>query len=421
MKILHLVHAYSPAIGGSEYLVQQVAEYMANVHGDDVTVFTTFAYNSGLFTGRTKEAIPQSQEQETINNVRVKRFPVKNRWAKVLYIIQYILYRLHFPGSGFWRMLYYGPLAPRMKQAIYNRDADVIVCAPFPLNHMNYAFKSRNKTPVVLTGCMHTEDRHGFHNPRIKKLIQKAHRYIALTGHEKEFLVHRWGIDKEKIAVIGVGIDERAPEPPDKVKEVRTAAGFPQDSPMIAFVGQHGLHKGIDTLITAMAGVWRDIPEARLLIAGSSTPFTGDFKKLAQKVDRLHTAKGKPPHIFFMDNIDSNRKYEVLEACDIFASPSGFESFGITLVEAWSKKKPVVACDISATRSLIRDKESGFLVEYKNHRQLAKILIKLINDPVLRERTGVNGCDIWRKNFTTSVIGKQYRDIYGKIVPSSKQ
>lgn len=421
MKILHLIHAYSPAIGGSEYLVKQVAEYLANEAGDDVTVFTTFAYNSGLFTGRSKEAMPETRKHETINNVKVRRFPVTNRWAKLLYIIQYILYRLRFPGNGFWRMLYYGPISPQMKQAVMESDADIIVCAPFPLNHMSYGFKNRKKAPVVLTGCMHTADRHGFHNPRIEKLVRKAHGYIALTRHEKEFLVQKWGVDEEKITVIGVGIEERAPEPPAKVKKIREIAGFPQDAPMIAFVGQHGLHKGIDTLIKAMPAVWQESPGARLLIAGGATPFTEDFKKLAADAGREYTAAGGGARIFFLDNIDEDRKYEILEACDIFASPSGFESFGITLLEAWSKKKPVVACDILATRSLIQHDKTGFLAEYRDHRQLAGTLIKLLQDPALRERTGANGFEKWRKNYTKSIIGKQYRGVYGKILLSSNK
>jgi len=408
MKILHLIHAYYPAVGGSEYLMQQVSEYLVNSSGDDVTVFTTFAYNSGLFTNPRVEPMPGNKAEETINNVKIKRFPVINRWAKILYVIQYILYRLRFPGNGFLRMLYYGPISPEMKKAAADFDGDVIVSAPFPLNHMNYGLKNKNKIPAILVGCMHTADKHGFHNPRIKKMIRDARGYIALTPDEKDFLVGQWRIDPAKIEVIGVGIDTCHPDSSTNAINIREEINCGAKAPVIVFVGQHGLHKGIDTLIRAMPRVWKKYPGTRLIIAGGTTPFTKRFKRLAQMMesDRIH----------FMDDVEKNKKYEILEACDIFASPSGFESFGITILEAWSKKKPVIACNIEATRHLIRDGETGFLVEYKNIPQLEEILIRLIENPNLGKKAGEKGWQKLQKNYTKEIIGEKYRNFYDKII-----
>ena len=425
MKILHLIHAYYPAIGGSEYLVQQVSEYLVNSTGDDVTVFTTFAYNSGLFTNPRVEPMPGNKTEETINNVKIKRFPVINQWAKILYVIQYIFYRLRFPGNGFLRMLYYGPISPEMKKAVENFDGDVIVSTPFPLNHMNYGFKNKNKIPVILVGCMHIADKHGFHNHRFKKMIGKAKGYIALTPYEKDFLVNKWGIDAAKIEVIGVGIDSHHLDKSSKTIHIREDIGCGPKDPVIAFVGQHGLHKGIDTLIKAMLLVWGKFPNTQLIIAGGTTPFTARFKyqagmiELAMRAslfDDNHVPPRPPGRIHFIDDVDENKKYEILETCDIFASPSGFESFGITILEAWSKKKPVIACDIQATRHLIRDGDTGFLIEYKNSSQLAETLMKLIDSPGLRKKIGEKGYKKLQKNYTKEIIGEKYRRFYDKIL-----
>jgi glycosyltransferase involved in cell wall biosynthesis len=414
MKILHLIHAYHPAIGGSEYLMQQVSEYLVNETGDDVTVFTTFAYNSGLFTNPRVEPMTENRSEETINNVKIKRFPVINQWAKILYIIQYILYRLRFPGNGLLRMLYYGPISPKMKKAVEDFKGDVIVSAPFPLNHMNYGFQNKNKTPVTLVGCMHIADKHGFHNSRIKKMIRKAKGYIALTPYEKDFLVNQWGINAAKIEVIGVGIDTLHPNRNTNAINIKEELGCGAKDPVIAFVGQHGLHKGIDILIRAMPRVWGKFPNTQLIIAGGTTPFTKRFKRLAQMTELPPT---RPPgRVHFMEDVDENKKYEILETCDIFASPSGFESFGITILEAWSKKKPVIACDIEASGHLIRDGDTGFLVPYKNIRQLSDTLIRLIDDPSLRKKIGEKSWQKLQKNYTKEIIGEKYRNFYDKIV-----
>ena len=391
-------------------MIQQVSEYLAHQAGDDVTVFTTFAYNSGLFTKPGSRPMPETRKEEVIGNVKIKRFPVINRWAKILYIIQYILYRLRFPGNGFFRMLYYGPVSPMMKKAVEEFDADVIVAAPFPLNHMSYGFKNKKRAPVILVGCMHTLDKHGFHNPRIRRMIRQADGYIALTPHEKDFLVNRWGIEAAKIEVIGVGIDNRVPVSKTGSEKIRKEIGCDPRDPLIAFLGQHGLHKGIKTLIRAMPRVWQEFPKAHLIIAGGTTPFTASFRQLADSI-----GKSKKKRIYFFDNIDEKQKYEILGASDIFASPSGFESFGITILEAWKQKKPVTACNIEATRNLISDGETGFLVEYKNERQLAETLIRLIENPGLRKSAGEKGYEKLKKNFTKEIIGEKYRKLIQRV------
>jgi glycosyltransferase involved in cell wall biosynthesis len=424
MKILHVVHAYWPAIGGSEFLMQQVSEYLANKAEEDVTVYTTFAYNTSLFTTPHAPSLPEDKKEETLNGVKIRRFPVRNRWGKVLYVLQYILYRLRVWGNGRVRMLFYGPISPQMKKAIKKSSADIIAAAPFPLNHTNYVFKNQGKKPVVLIGCIHTTDKHGFTNPRIIKNIKRADGYIALTQHEKEYLTHQWGIDEKKICVIGVGIEvDTEPTPPGQ-QILRKLLEIAESDPIIAFVGQHGLHKGIETLLLAMPLVWHRFPEARLIIAGGMSPFTDAIKELSLFIDNqtnINTNKSKEEkRIFFLDNIDEQLKSEILSECDIFTTPSGFESFGITILEAWKRKKPVIACRIPATMNLIEEYETGMLVDYKNSRELAEALVELIADPHLRKIMGEKGYQKLIKEYSREVVGKQYYEFYQEVVNGAR-
>ena len=78
MKVLHVVHAYYPARGGTEFLFQQVSEKLVADYGDQVTVITTNGYNPGYFVDPDQPSIP-IQDHEEINGVAVRRFPVYNR------------------------------------------------------------------------------------------------------------------------------------------------------------------------------------------------------------------------------------------------------------------------------------------------------------------------------------------------------
>lgn len=410
MKILHVVHGYFPAIGGAEMLVQQLSQYLANVTGDDVTVYTTFGYNTSLFTKPHAPSIQSSRREERLNGVNIRRFHVINRFGKLLNRLQGFSYRYRLPGNGSLRMLAYGPISPSMKAAIKNFAGDVIVGASFPLNHMNYLFSNRKKLPVILIGCFHTSDKHGFDNPRILKLIGMADGYSAGTPHEKEYLIGK-GIDERKIRVIGVGLPTMHVREKNGQKADSSDGMFADDFPLIVFLGQHGEHKGIETLIRAMPIIWRDSPQAQLIIAGATTQYSKTVKEISAEIDTTGNKR-----IHFEDDVNESRKTDILRACDVFASPSCYESLGVTILEAWAQRKPVVACRLGATRHLIEEYKTGLLVEYRDERELAAAILELLDDSELRRRMGGNGYNKLVENYTFQIVGEKHRQFCNDVL-----
>ena len=405
MKILHVIHGYTPAIGGAEFLVQQLSEYLANNTNDEVTVYTTFGYNTEFFSNSELPSISSDRSNEVINGVGVRRFKVINRFGKKLNLLQSIFYRYRLWGNGFLRMFYYGPISPSMKKAIRNYSGDLIVGSSFPLYHMNYLFNNKRRLPVILIGCYHTTDNHGFDNTKIMDLIRKASGYAALTVHEKQFLVNK-GIEADKIEVIGVGLPIRKDsEGEDRVGSIDPSDVKSRQAPVILFVGQHGRHKGIDILMQSMPGVWMRHPDAVLQIVGAKTCYTPVLKNLA-----VHLENGTPKRIRFMDNVSEQDKENAIKHCDIFVTPSRYESFGITILEAWKHKKPVIACNLEATKCLISDRDTGILVEYNDIKQLTAAIISLLEEPGKRLLFGENGHKKYLENFTIDTVGRKYRE-----------
>jgi glycosyltransferase involved in cell wall biosynthesis len=161
-----------------------------------------------------------------------------------------------------------------------------------------------------------------------------------------------------------------------------------------------------------MPQVWRCFPGARLIVAGGTSPFSGILKELAAFMD---PGPGGA-RVSFLENIDEGMKNDILACCDIFATPSGFESFGITILEAWKHRKPVVACRIHATMSLVEEYETGLLVDYKNPLELAAALNELIADPDLRKKLGDKGFAKLANKYSRQVVGKQYHDFYREVL-----
>src|SRR3990172_2899743 len=189
MKIAHFVQGYKPAIGGTEYLMQRVSEQLVADYRDDVTVYTTNAYNCEVFNHRGVAVMEPGRE--VINGVEVVRYKVFNQLSPVLNVAQKISYRWRLPRNDLVRTVYSGPLLPGLLADMGKIKADVVCASSFPLMHMHYAaiVARRLRVPLVLHGGLHPQDGWGFDRKAIYRLIDKADAYIANTNYERDFLL----------------------------------------------------------------------------------------------------------------------------------------------------------------------------------------------------------------------------------------
>lgn len=407
MRVLHLVQGYYPAIGGTEFLIKNISERLIADHGDEVSVITTNAYNCDAFTNRRAELM--SPGEETVNGVKVKRLAVVNGLAPLLGRAQSLAYRLRLPYNDWLRTLYGGPLLRGIFAAMREAEPDVVAASSFPLMHMYYAahIASKKHVPLVLHGGLHPQDDWGFGRANILKVIGKADAYIANTTYEKKYLVDK-GIDKDKIHVVGVGTDVEVFAAADGAR-FRRSIGLDAE-PLLAFVGQQGGHKGIETIIQAMPFVWRQAPEARLVIAGARTAYSEVIDEMIARLPRASRDK-----VITLTDFSENEKADILAACDIFVSPSGFESFGITYLEAWSCAKPVIGTRSGAIPSVIAEGKDGLLVDYKDYRELAGAILELLNDEVVRLAMGENGRRKVLEKYTWSKVAAKFRSVYAQV------
>jgi glycosyltransferase involved in cell wall biosynthesis len=413
LRVLHVVQGYTPAIGGTELLIQKVSEKLVSRHGDRVTVFTTTAaHNCNVFVNPLHRQLWPGTE--LINGVRVRRFPVFNLLGPLLFYLQRAYCRLELPRDDYARALYLGPIVLGMTSAIARHPADVVGAASFPLLHMHYAIRARRRSgvPTVLSGCMHPEEPWAFDQQMIYDSIREADGYIALTRYERDFLVGR-GIDGAKIATIGVGIE------PDEFahadgRRARERYGW-GDDPVVAFIGQQVGHKGVDTLIFAMPAVWRAFPNARLLIAGSRTRFS---KVVRWRVSQLSPEQRQ--RVTIVDDFPEADKPHLFHACDVFAYPSGYESFGIAYLEAWICGKPVIGCRAGAVPSVIAEGVDGLLVPYQDEDALARAIITLLENPQLRHEMGEQGRRKALQRYTWDIVSDRFREVYVRAIAAHR-
>jgi glycosyltransferase involved in cell wall biosynthesis len=107
---------------------------------------------------------------------------------------------------------------------------------------------------------------------------------------------------------------------------------------------------------------------------------------------------------------------ELLNACDFFVLPSLLEGLPLSVLEAMSASRPVIATDIDGINEIIIDGENGLLVPPADPKALAEKIKLLLSDKSLAARLAVSGKETIIRNFTLEKMVKEVTDIYCEII-----
>ena len=185
----------------------------------------------------------------------------------------------------------------------------------------------------------------------------------------------------ESVEVMWNGVSVRPPRP---------ALAWP---PTVAFAGQMARTKGVDVLLSAFVRVVREIPEARLLLAGDGP----EREALARLILQLGlssstSALGHLPH--------SELERHFAPAW-VQAVPSRWaEPFGLVAAEAMMRGTAVVASNSGGLAEIVRDGRTGFLVPPGDSDRLAEALLRLLRDRELAEKMGRAGREVALSQFS---------------------
>ncbi len=404
MKILHVTQGYAPAMGGTERVIQRISEELVRQYGDEVTVFTTDRYSGEAFSRPWLPRMATGWEEQA--GVKIRRFRVWSELGRMLYWPQAVAFLFRLPFNDYLRTWYQGPLIPSLTREIRRQPADVIAASSFPLVHMFQSLKAARQSarPCILIGGLHPQDTWGYNRPMIYQAIRRASGYVAYTDFEAQY-VQGQGAPPGRVAAIGAGVDP-APFLAANPAEAKNLLGL-TDQPVVGFIGQLGGHKGVDTLLDAMPLVWEVFPEARLLIAGARTVFATQIE--AALAGRLASHRDK---VILRYNFTEAERPLLYGAVDVFAYPSGYESFGIAFLEAWAAGKPVIGCRRGAVPWVVSGGRDGLLVPYQAHQALSGAILTLLGNPALAHAMGESGRRKVLTRYTWAEIARRFREVY---------
>ena len=194
---------------------------------------------------------------------------------------------------------------------------------------------------------------------------------VSVSDSTAEDLVAR-GFRSEQIQVIENGVDVQHYQP--------DASQGRFDRPTVLYLGRLKRYKRVDLVVDAFAAIIKQLPEARLIIAG-----TGDARDaLNAQIDRL----GLSGSVTMPGFVDEPEKLRLLRGAWVHVLTSPKEGWGISVLEAAGCGTCTVASDSPGLRDSVKDGVTGFLVPHANRATLAERIITILIDPVLRDRLG---------------------------------
>jgi glycosyltransferase involved in cell wall biosynthesis len=409
MRILHITPYYHPAMGGAETHAREISERLA-LRGHDVSVLTM---NSRRAPGSTSEPL---RETEVINGVAVHRFNPLDRLQDVFNGFLKIrgAHRLLGLALGMdsVQMLAIGPCTLRAFQFTMRFNPDVVAVSNWYCGSLAYqTCLARRFRHFALVGIpfFHTE-RHWSHSSLYARMLERCDAVVALTDHEKSFIGQR--STRNNVHVVGVGVDPAAFLEADG-RRIRDRCGI-GDAPLVGYVGRMTAVKGVATLIEAMRTVWRTQPCVRLLLAGSGVP-AGRNRRDPIALALAGLSGAERSRIISVGHFGDDDKASIFDALDLFVMPSIAESFGIAYLEAWVCQKAVIGARIGSTRCVIDDGIDGALVAPGSSEDLAGSILRLLSDPVRREKMGRAGRSKTMTRFTWDAITDRVEHIYHQV------
>ena len=202
----------------------------------------------------------------------------------------------------------------------------------------------------------------------------------------------------------------------------------------ILFVGRVSPEKGVHVLLEAFRRVLEDRPNTRLEIVGPLGAAPADFivgstddprvKELdplyrGDYVDSLRKAlpDGMADKVSFVGSIPYFELLDRYRAADVFVFPSVWnEPFGLPVVEAMACGVPVVATRSGGIVEIVKDGETGYLVERGNAAELAGAIMKLLRDDARRLAMGKAARQRAVEMFTWERVAEELSHVYAGIL-----
>ncbi len=286
---------------------------------------------------------------------------------------------------------------------------DLVICTHLSLGPFGWMARALTARPywVVVHG-IEAWDRLPFSK---RMALSHADRVIVTSVFSSEQIVKRHGIDPQRISSLPCTLDETLLNvEPANNGLLQSLSDCQRVVLTVARMIASERYKGHDVVLRSLPSIVDKIPNLTYVIVGD-----GDDRP---RLEKLTKELGLTEHVVFTGPVSDSELAALYRRSEIFVLPartvvddrdSKGEGFGIVFLEAMAFGKPVIGPDYGAPTEIIRDGESGLLVDPEDTTSVAKGLLKLLSSREAACQMGQAGKEWVHRHYSYGAFCEKLR------------
>ena len=300
-------------------------------------------------------------------------------------------------------------LTPKLRRDLEQYAPNVIhVASPDIVAHRALTWARRRNIPAVASVHTRFETYLQYYHlqafePVIRMMLRRFYRRCdaIVAPAESTAAILRAQRMNGDISIWSRGVDREQFNPQRRDMAWRRAHGIADEEMAVAFLGRIVMEKGLDVFAGAIEALGGTNVRHRVLIIGDG-PARAWFEE-------------QLPGAVFVGHQEGDELARALASADVFLNPSITEAFGNVTLEAMACGLPVVAAVATGATSLVRDGETGTLVEPGDTAGFADALASYASDADLRRRHGDAGL-AFAKTMDWDRINVAVMRVYQRVI-----
>jgi len=300
-------------------------------------------------------------------------------------------------------------LTPRVRRDLERFAPNVIhVASPDIVAHRALSWARARNIPAVASVHTRFDTYMQYYNlhwlePVVRAIMRRFYRRcdaIVVPAESTAAILRAQRMSKD-ISLWSRGVDREQFHPGRRSEDWRSAQGIAEPDMVVSFLGRLVLEKGLDVFADSIDAA-RARGVALKVVAIGDGPARDFFEK------RL-------PDAIFTGQLTGAELAEALASTDVFLNPSITEAFGNVTLEAMACGLPVIAAAASGTTNLVRDGETGVLVQPGDIAAYADALAAYAAEPQLRRQHGEAGL-AFAKTMDWDRINGAVMKVYQRVI-----
>ena len=229
--------------------------------------------------------------------------------------------------------------------------------------------------------------------------------FIAVADSHGAFLLTQEGFPADKVFVIPNGVDTDRFAPVPDAANVRAEIGVGPADPVVSIVAALRPEKNHELFLEVARHVLRQFVDAKFLIIGDGPR--------REPLEQHAAALGITRSVRFLGTRSDVPR--LLSTSDVFVLTSQNEANPVSILEAMSVGKPIVATDVGSIHEVVAEGRTGFLVPPGDAAALANRVIELLEDPLHAQQLGIAARAVVVAGWSVDAMVRRYERLMALI------